>query len=79
MHGKVISVNAGEKSARIDAAEVKGWMSAMTMDYPVRDAADIAKLTADKSIDATIFVDGDNFWISEIRDAAPTATVEHKK
>ena len=69
MHGKVVSVNAADKSAKIDASEITGWMSAMMMDYPVRESADLAKLAADKMIDATVFVDGDNFWIGEIKDA----------
>ena len=84
MHGKVISVNASDKSARIDAGEISGWMSAMTMDYPVREAADLAKLTADKIIDATVFVDGDNFWIGEVKvveakDAAAASPSDAKK
>ncbi len=73
MHGKVVSVNAADKSAKIDAAEVSGWMSAMMMDYPVKESADLAKLAADKIIDATVFVDGDNFWIGEIKDAPAPA------
>ena len=77
MHGKVVSVNPADKSAKIDAAEVPGWMSAMTMDYPVKDTAELAKLAADKNIEATIFVDGDNFWIGEIKDA--TAPSGQKK
>src|SRR6266404_1940280 len=52
MHGKVLSVNASDKSVKIDAAEIPGWMSAMTMDYPVKDSADLAKLAADKNIEA---------------------------
>ena len=78
MHGKVISVNAAEKSAKIEGADIPGWMSAMTMDYPVKDASELPKLAADKMIEATVFVEGDNFWIGEIKDAAP-APAEHKK
>ena len=79
MHGKVVSVNVPDKSAKIDAAEITGWMSAMIMDYPVKEAADLSKLTADKTIDATVFVDGDNFWIGEIKEAAPTSVADQKK
>ena len=32
-----------------------------------------SKLAADKMIDATVFVDGDNFWIGEIKDATVSA------
>lgn len=84
VHAKVISVNASDKSARLDAGEITGWMSAMTMDYPVKDATDLAKLAADKIIDATVFVDGDNFWIGEVKmseakDAAPPSPADAKK
>ena len=73
MHGKVLSVNAQDKSAKIDAGEIQGWMSAMTMDYPVRDAAEIAKLKEGLQIEATVFVDGDNFWIADVKEAAAPA------
>ena len=79
MHGKVVSVNTSDKSAKIDAAEIKGWMSAMTMDYPVKEAADLARLAADKSIQATVFVDGDNFWLGEIKDAPASAPQQKKE
>jgi Cu/Ag efflux protein CusF len=71
MHGKVLSVNAADKSAKIDAGDIPGWMGAMTMDYPVRDAAELTKMSAGKDIEATVFVDGDNFWVAEVKDAAP--------
>src|SRR5258708_4199993 len=77
MHGKVLSVDPGDKSVKIDAEEIPGWMSKMTMDYPVKDSAGFAKLAVDKNIEATVFVDGDNFWIGEIKDAPPAA--EQKK
>jgi uncharacterized lipoprotein YajG len=76
-HGKVISVNTADKTAKIDAAEVPGWMSAMTMDYPVKEAAELAKMAPDKNIEATVFVDGDNFWLGEVKDA-PVAPAEKK-
>jgi Cu/Ag efflux protein CusF len=67
MHGKVLSVNAAEKTAKIDADAIKGWMGAMAMDYPVRDPGDLSRLSAGQTIDATVFVDGDHFSIGEIK------------
>lgn len=64
MHGKVLSVNAADKSARIDAGPIGDWMGAMTMNYPVKDEADLAKLTPGTTFDATVFVNGDDFWVA---------------
>jgi uncharacterized lipoprotein YajG len=72
LHGKVISVNTADKTAKIDAAEVPGWMSAMTMDYPVKESAELAKMAPDKNIEATVFVEGDNFWLGEVKEAPAT-------
>jgi uncharacterized lipoprotein YajG len=69
LHGKVLSVNTADKTAKIDAEEVPGWMSKMTMDYPVKESAELAKMAPDKNIEATVFVDGDNFWLGEVKDA----------
>jgi Cu/Ag efflux protein CusF len=44
-------------------------MEAMTMDYPVKDQADLAKLSAGQPITATVFVQGQDFWIGEINAA----------
>lgn len=67
MHGKVLSVNAADKSARIDAGPIGDWMGAMTMNYPVKDAADLAKLTPGITFDATVFVNGDDFWVGDVK------------
>lgn len=73
MHGKVLSLDAAEKSARIDAGPIGDWMGAMTMNYPVKDASEFAKLTAGATIDATVFVQGDDFWVGEVRTAGAAA------
>jgi Cu/Ag efflux protein CusF len=69
MHGKVLSVNASEKSARIEGDPIGDWMGAMTMNYPVKDDAGLATLAPGTTIDATVFVDGDNFWVGDIKTA----------
>jgi Cu/Ag efflux protein CusF len=74
MHGKVLAVDAAAKSAKIDAGPIGDWMGAMTMEYPFKDAAEVAKLTAGATIDATVFVEGDNFWVGEVKLPAATAS-----
>ena len=73
MHGTIVSVNAAEKSARIDAGPIGDYMGAMTMNYQIKDDAALAKLAAGSVIDATVFVDGDNSWVGEIQPAAASA------
>jgi Cu/Ag efflux protein CusF len=69
MHGKVVSVNTAEKSAKIDAGPIGDWMGAMTMNYAIKDDADFAKLTPGITFDATVFVNGDDFWVGEVKPA----------
>ena len=54
-HGKVEAVNEKEKFVTVNGEEVKGWMSAMTMDYQVDDPAVLKKLKAGDQISATVY------------------------
>ncbi len=67
MHGKIISVDAPAKSARIEAGAIGDWMGPMTMNYPIKDDAGLATLKPDTTFDATVFVQGDDFWVGEIK------------
>jgi Cu/Ag efflux protein CusF len=71
MHGKVVSLIPQEKKARIDAGPIGDWMpTAMTMNYLVKDDAEFARLAVGQTIDATVFVKGDDDdWIGEIKPA----------
>lgn len=72
MHGEVLRLDTQGKIASIKAGKIDGWMEAMTMEYPVKDQADFDKLRAGEKIDATVFVQGDSYWVGEIHeDAAP--------
>jgi Cu/Ag efflux protein CusF len=70
MHGKIISVDVAAKSARIEAGPLGDWMGAMTMNYTIKDDAGLAKLAAGDAFDATVFVQGDDFWVGEIKPVA---------
>jgi hypothetical protein len=39
------------------------------MNYTVKDDADLAKLTPGTTFDATVFVNGDDFWVGEVKPA----------
>ena len=57
-HGKVEAVDENGSKLKVNGEEVKGWMSAMTMDYKVDDAAVLKKVKPGDQIMATVY-DGD--------------------
>jgi hypothetical protein len=70
MHGKVVALNA-DKTIRIDAGAIGDWMDTpMTMNYPLyatTDDADRPKLTVGATFDATVIVQGDDFWVTDVK------------
>jgi protein SCO1/2 len=52
--------------AKIKHQEIKGYMEAMTMEFPVKDAVEFAALHVNDHIRATVFVQDLNYWIGEI-------------
>ncbi len=59
LKGKIVQLQDGEtKVAVIDHKEIEGWMGAMTMGFPVREAEEFAKLSEGDQIEATVMVRG---------------------
>ena len=52
--------------AKIKHQEITGFMEAMTMEFPVKDAAEFAALHVNDHITATVFVQDLTYWIGEI-------------
>ncbi len=72
MHGEVLSLDTKDKTAHIKAGKIEGWMEAMTMEYPVKDQAEFDKLHTGENINATLFVQGNSYWVAGIQeDTAP--------
>lgn len=61
--GKVVSVDAKDHTAAIDAAAIKGFMEAMTMDYPISSKDELATLHPGDHITAIIDVDDDGSYL----------------
>ncbi len=78
LHGKVVSLSAETKVAAIDHEEIVGWMGAMTMEFPVREASEWEKLQVGDQINATVFVDNSGFHLAEIEVVAPAASAGQK-
>jgi Cu/Ag efflux protein CusF len=66
LDGVIVSVNPQADIVKVDGKAIEGWMEAMTMEYPVKDKADLDSLHAGDHITATVFVQGLNYSIGEI-------------
>jgi protein SCO1/2 len=67
MRGKVIRLQPSSQIAVIQHEKIEGWMEAMTMDFPVRDKEEFAKLRDGMRIRATVLVQDLDYWLTEIR------------
>ena len=65
--GDVVSLDPKTQTANIKGDKIEGWMEAMTMEYPVRDKAEFAKLAVGDRISATVFVEDVKYYIGDIR------------
>jgi protein SCO1/2 len=70
MRGEVTGLDAGGHVATIKHEAIAGFMGAMTMGYPVKDTTEFSKLAVGESITATVYQNGDDFWIGNIQKAA---------
>lgn len=59
MSGEVISLNAKDQTATVKAGPIKGWMDAMTMEFPVKSKSDFDSLRVGEKIQASVDVRGD--------------------
>ena len=72
LHGEVLRLDTQGKIAAIKHEKIGDWMEAMTMEFPVKDQSEFDKLRPGEKINATVFVEGNRYWVGEIQeDAAP--------
>jgi Cu/Ag efflux protein CusF len=62
LSGKVISVNAKDQTALIDAAAIPNYMEAMAMDYPIKSKAEFESLHPGDRITASVDVTDDGIY-----------------
>ena len=70
LHGEVLRLDAQGKIAAIKHEAIGDWMGAMTMEFPVKDQPEFDKLREREKINATVFVQGNSYWVGEIQEAA---------
>ncbi len=64
--GKVVSIDKDQASVMVDGKEIVGFMDAMTMAYPVRDAKALAALGPGDEITADVVVAADGAYLENI-------------
>ncbi len=67
LKGEVLRLRPGEKIAVIKHDKIGDWMEAMTMDFPVPNEADFAKLAEGRHIKATVNVNDEYFWLTDVQ------------
>jgi protein SCO1/2 len=66
LKGRVVSVDLGAKKLLVDHEAIKGFMEAMTMAYPVKDAALLNGLGPGDQITAQVVVSAGTIWLENI-------------
>lgn len=66
LRGKVLRLRPEARIASIDHEKIDGWMEAMTMEFPVPQEEDFAKLKEGAVIRATVNVNDLNYWLTGI-------------
>lgn len=74
LRGTVVRLTPENRLATIQHEEIKGWMEAMTMEFPVKDGAEFAKLKTGAHIEATVNVQDLDYWLTGIRVVATAAS-----
>lgn len=70
LSGKVVALNAKDRTATIDAAAIPNFMEAMRMEYPVKSQTDFNALRVGEKINATVEVrDDGSYDLSNVRPA----------
>ena len=66
LKGKVVSIDKAQNKLVVDHEEIKGFMDAMTMAYPVQDANALNGLAPGDQVTAQVVVNGSKIWLENI-------------
>ena len=67
--GEVKRLDGQNKTVTIKHEAIGDWMGAMTMEFPVKDSADFGKLSEGQPVNATVYVQGLNYWVANVQNA----------
>lgn len=68
--GTIVNIDPQGHAASIHNEDIPGWMTAMTMDYPMENAEEWKGLKPGDKISATVNVTSDKFWLSGVKKVA---------
>ena len=76
LKGKVVAVDRAKGEVTVEHGDVKGYMPAMTMPFPLRDAEALKVVEAGDGIQAALVVTDDAYWLDTpvITQGQPGAT-----
>jgi protein SCO1 len=66
LNGRVVSVDKAKQEVTVDAGDIPGFMSAMTMPYAVKNPNLLEPLTPEDQITADVMVNGSDVWLENI-------------
>jgi Cu/Ag efflux protein CusF len=64
--GEVVRLDPSTQVAILKHDEIKDWMEAMTMGFPIKDKSEFEKLKPGQKLKAEVKVQGDDFWLEKI-------------
>jgi protein SCO1/2 len=67
LKGKVVSVDKSHSSVTVNHEEIKGFMSAMTMGYTVKDAKALDALAPGDVMTAKLVSSGNAYWLEDVK------------
>lgn len=67
MTGKVITVDAHKPEVVVDSKEIPGFMQAMVMGYPVKDASLLKGIAPGDEISSEVVAADHNYWLENIQ------------
>jgi hypothetical protein len=66
LDGRVVSVEAAKQQVVVDAGDIPGFMSAMTMGYSVKNPNELTPLSPEDKIKADVVVNGNDVYLENI-------------
>lgn len=78
LKGKVVSVDKNAGTANINNEPIAGFMDAMVMPYNVKPSSALDQLQPGDSITADVVVDGDKYWLENVKVTGHSKPVPEK-
>lgn len=66
LSGRIVSIDPAKQQVTVDAADIPGFMMAMTMGYSVKNADQLTPLSPEDQITADVVVNGDETYLENI-------------